>query len=486
LAAYENDRRIPIAMIGVNIGSIALISFIFLWTIYPFAIAQDRHDFMKKFVKTKETTENMSPTNEQHIPVVPREYARYKMEKILGKVKNYSYYDLEEPYIQKINNRLYWIAALNHKSFFKWLNTDGVPGYMKMSAEDHQSEAQFVAHSIKYVPSGYFSENLIRLARTKYPDLIFMQPSFEPDENGKPYYALSYGSYHKMRNIRSVEGVILIDPANGQMKKYPMKQVPSFVDQVVPHDIAYDYNYWFGKYKHGFWNSILGKTDVHVPPEEFVAVFDHRLHMYWATDHTRDEENAGSMVGYSMLNSRTGELNYYSKTNGMINGTTAMNVVEKTFREKQWHGASPILYYIYGQYTWIVPALDSNNVIRKIVLVNAKDEKVIGHGDSKQEAFDQYQYAISTNFNGDSATPTPNAKLAQTKGKVTAVYKNQQADETYVQFLIEGNNHIFTMSSKNNPYIIFLETGHEVDLRYIETKQTIVATKQVKNLTLKK
>jgi hypothetical protein len=263
------------------------------------------------------------------------------------------------------------------------------------------------------------------------------------------------------------------------------------VDQVVPADVAYERNEWFGLYKHGFWNSILMKQDVHVPTQwenedEVVAVFDQHLNMHWATDHTRAETDSGSMVGYSLVNSRTGELIYYTGTNGILNARVAMNVVEKTYREKQWKAVSPVLYNIYGQYTWVIAALDGNGVLRKIALVNAKDEKVVGAGDSKQEAFNSYQYAISAELEGDSATPTISADLMEKTGIVQAVYKATTTNGTIVQLLMEGSDKIYTIQSSQFPYAVFVEKGHKVQLKYLDTKETIVPVKEFKNETLQR
>lgn len=439
----------------------------------------------------KVSKEKLEPMNEKHLPVVPREYAEYKIEKVLGKVKNYFFYDLGELAIQKIDNQLYWVAPIEYKGFFKWWQGDTVPGYIRVSAEDQRATAEVVKARMKYVPSAWLGENLYRRVRAQYPDVVLMNASFEPDEKGKPYYAVSYGSYEKYRRVRDVEGVILFDPSNGEMKKYARNKVPAFVDQVIPADVAIERNQWFGKYKHGFLNSLFGKRDVHIPTEwdegedEVIAAFDRSMRMHWVTDHTRDEEDAGSMVGYTMMDSRTGKITYYTGVDGLLNGSSAANVVSKTFKEKQWEAPAPILYNVYGENTWVLPVLDGNDVFRKVMLVNARDEKVYAYGDTKREALNKYQYAISTNLENDEATPTNQSEQKKEKGKVIAVYKDRISEENVVvQFLIEGNDKIFTVNSSKFPYAVFLEKGHKVAFSYLETKEKVVAVKTFQNESL--
>lgn len=471
---------------GAIAGVGVLVLNAYLWFIYPMTIAADKY----KVAAAEVSEKKLEAMNEERLPIVPRKYARYKAEKILGKVDNYFYYDLGNSTIQKIDDQLYWVTPLEYKGFFRWLKGDEIPGYIRVSAEDHRDEAKFIEAPMKYTPSAWFGENLHRKVRLQYPDIVLQGTSFEPDEKGKPYYVVTYGSYHNYRSVHQVEGAILVDPQTGKMKSYALEEVPAFVDRVIPEWMAIQRNHWFGKYKHGFLNSIFGKRDVHLPTEwggedEVVAVFDRNLNMYWFTDHTRAEEESGAMVGYTMMDTRTGKMTYYTGANGLLNGNAAANVVEKTFREKQWRGANPVLYNIFGQYTWVVTALDSNGVFRQVMFVNATDEKVTGAGNAKGEALNNYQYAISTELESEDVIPTQAATPIKRTGKVIAVYKSPGPDgQVIVQFMIEDYPEIYSLQSSKFPYAVFLEKGHEVSFEYLDTKQKTVALKSFENKTL--
>ncbi|AZO93786.1 hypothetical protein [Halocella sp. SP3-1] len=90
------------------------------------------------------------------------------------------------------------------------------------------------------------------------------------------------------------------------MNDYSIAEAPQFVDQVYPDWIAKDYNYYFGRYKYGFWANLLeNKGDLHEPTEwgaedRVVGVFGQDNQMYWFTDHTTLNKSDTSMVGYSM------------------------------------------------------------------------------------------------------------------------------------------------------------------------------------------
>ncbi|MFD2617919.1 hypothetical protein [Terrilactibacillus laevilacticus] len=453
--------------------------------IYPLTLAHPKYNMANAQV----TNEKEEPVDIQHIPVVPKKYARYKSEKLLGSVSNYSYYELGDSSIQKIDKKLYWVTPIEFKGFFRWMKAGTVPGYIKMNAEDENAEPQFIKEKMDIVPSAYFNHHLDRVVRAKYPHLILYGDSFEPDDNGKSYYVVSYGHYTKFRQIRSVDGVIVVDPTNGKMKRYSMSNVPSFIDQVIPDSIAEERNEWFGKYKHGFFNSLIGKKDVHEPTkwkgqDEVTAVFNRKGQMQWFTDHTINNTNSGSMVGYTLMDARSGQLTYYTKANGIINGGAAINVVNKTFKREGYKAVGPTLYNIYGQYSWVVPVLDDNGVFRNLAVVNAENEKMMGYSDNKRDTFNNYKNKLSLNME-DNAVPSDMANTKTLEGKVIRVYKAFENNRTITQFMIKGQTQIFTVTSTKFPYSVFLEPGESVRIQYVDNQQDTATVMQFANLSQK-
>ncbi|WKB36812.1 hypothetical protein QS257_07915 [Terrilactibacillus sp. S3-3] len=73
--------------------------------------------------------------DEQHIPVVPEKYARYKSEKVLGELAHVSYYELGHTSLQKIDGHLYWVTPVEYTGFFKWMKSREVPGYIKVNGK---------------------------------------------------------------------------------------------------------------------------------------------------------------------------------------------------------------------------------------------------------------------------------------------------------------------------------------------------------------
>ncbi|MEB6548681.1 DUF1624 domain-containing protein [Heyndrickxia sporothermodurans] len=460
------------------LGIAFIIGGLYFTFIYPITITNDKYEFVKQ--KVTVAKKDVSAIDEKHIPVVPEKYARYRSEKLIGELKHSSYYDLGESTIQKIDNHLYWVTPIEYTGFFKWFKGDKVPGYIKMSAEDERAEAELVKVDMTYVPSAFFNKDVKRHVRSIHKDMILLDVSFEPDDNDHPYYVIPYGKYEKFRNIIDVKGIYLVDPVTGSTKDYPIDKLPDFIDHAIPTTVAEDWNEWYGKYVHGFWNSLFSQEDVMVPTEwedidEVNGVFNEDLQLHWFTDFTRPKSGSGSMVSYSILNARTGKFTFYTEGNGLLNGKSAMNVAEKTFRANKYEAGTPILYTIYGQFTWVVPLMDSNHVFRQMMLINAKDEKVYSTGDTKRSLFDDYKYAIATKLGKDETTPTDKALLKSQKGIVSHVYKAETDRGTAVKFMIKGNDKIFVVQSTDFPYSIFIEKGMSVEFNYIDTEETIAS-----------
>lgn len=472
---------------GYYIPGILAILFLFisayLQFIYPFTIANDKYEFVAK--KTTIASREEESMDEQHIAVVPESYARYRSEKKLGELAHSSYYDLGDSTLQKIDGELFWVTPIEYTGFFKWTKGKDIPGYIKMSAEDENKDAILVKANMKYVPSAYFQEDLKRLVRSKFKHTILLEASFEPDDQDKPYYVVPYGEYHKFRQMIDIKGIYVIDPQTGIIHNYTIDNIPEYIDHVIPTSVAEDWNEWYGKYVHGFWNTIFSKEDIISPTkwediDEVNGVFNKELQLHWFTDFTRSKSGSGAMVGYSMMNARTGNLIFYSDANGSLNGKAAINVAEKTFRAEKYEAGTPLLYTIYGQFTWVVPLMDSNNVLREMMLVNAKDEKIYSHSTAKAKLFNNYKYALATQLKDDKNIPTNIADKKKTAGKISYVYKAEEENSTIIKFMLNGQNRIFQVSSTDFPYSIFLEKGMNVSVNYIDTEELVVSVSNLK------
>ena len=433
---------------------------------------------MKEDIEIEAFDETKTPAS------VPPDFVENKMKKAFGQVPNTSYYELGRLQIQKLNEQYVYVAPVEFSGFFKWFNGDSTPGYFVMSATDATDNPQFIESEMTYVPSGFFNKDLERYIRLQYPKLILNgEPQLEVDEDGKPYYVQSYGKFISARNGFDVEGIILVDPASGETKKYALKDVPSFIDGAVAPEVVSLQNSYYGNYVHGYWNSLFGKKDVKLPTDEGTEanvspIFTENGEMYYFTDFTSPKEGVNSMLGYALTNARTGEATYY-KGNGKesyMDSQGALDIIEKEFIEKEWEGNMPIIYNFYGEVSWLASVLDTNGFLQRYFIVSAANPEIKVYASTPNEALKLYKTALSRGSSSVDTNSTDETKDVTIT--VARVYKEKNGDFTFVSILAStGESYI--VSSETVPTAIYIEVGDQLTITHYDTEELFLPVKQL-------
>ncbi|MBN8202284.1 hypothetical protein [Bacillus sp. NTK034] len=466
-------------MIKTGVFAVSLIAGIFFLTAFLFN-ADDKYESAKMNEKTEIET-----FDEKETPAsMPPQFARNKMKKAFGQVPNTSYYELGSLQIQKVNGEYVYIAPVEFSGFFKWWNGDKTPGYFTISATDSSANPKFVKSDMVYTPSSYFNKNIERHIRMQYPQAIFYgDVQLEVDDDGKPFYIRSYGEFISARNGFDVQGVVMVDPLNGQTKSYKLADVPAFIDGAVSPETVSLQNSYFGNYVHGFWNSKFGKSDVRLPSDEGTEanvspIFDENGDMYYFTDFTSPKEGVDSMLGYSLTNSRTGEATFFtgSLEESYMDSQGALQIIEKKFIEKKWSGEMPVLYNFYGEASWLTPVLDANGFLQNYFIVSAANPEISAYGTTPNEALRLYKTALQRG--GGTVDGSSKAEEKQISGTVLRVYKEKSGEFTVVSFLLD-NRHSYVVSSETVPMAIYLQEGDQVDVNYLDTGEAFLPVKEM-------
>ncbi|MEK3973287.1 hypothetical protein [Psychrobacillus sp. FSL K6-1267] len=415
---------------------------------------------------------------------VPPKFARNKMKKAFGQVPNTSYYELGNLQIQKVDGKYVYIAPVEFSGFFKWWNGDVTPGYFTMSATDSADNPKFVKADMTYTPSSYLHKNLERHMRMKHPNKIFYgDAQLEIDEDGKPYYIRSYGKFITARNGFDVEGIVVVDPSTGQTESFALADVPEFIDGAVSPETVSLQNSYYGKYVHGFINSLIGKKDVRLPSDEGTEanvspIFTENGEMYYFTDFTSPKEGVDSMLGYSLTDGRTGKATYYTGNleDSYMDSQGALQIIEKKFIEKKWSGEMPVLYNFYGEASWLTPVLDSNGFLQNYFIVSAANPEISVYGNTPNEALKLYKTAIQRG--GSTVDGSSNAEEKSVSGTVVRVFKERVGDFTQVSFLLDNKTN-YIVSSEMAPFVVYMEVGDKVQVKYLETGELFLPVKEV-------
>lgn len=415
---------------------------------------------------------------------VPPKFARNKMKKAFGQVPDTSYYELGNLQIQKVDGKYVYIAPVEFSGFFKWWNGDVTPGYFTMSATDSADNPKFVKSQMTYTPSSFLHKNLERHMRMKHPTKIFYgDAQLEIDEDGKPYYIRSYGKFITARNGFDVEGIVVVDPATGQTESFALADVPEFIDGAVSPETVSLQNSYYGKYVHGFINSLIGKKEVKLPSDEGTEanvspIFTENGEMYYFTDFTSPKEGVDSMLGYSLTDGRTGKATYYTGNleDSYMDSQGALQIIEKKFIEKKWSGEMPVLYNFYGEASWLTPVLDSNGFLQNYFIVSAANPEISVYGNTPNEALKLYKTAIQRG--GSTVDGSSSAEEKSVSGTVVRVFKERVGDFTQVSFLLD-NKANYIVSSEMAPFVVYMEVGDKVQVKYLETGELFLPVKEV-------
>ncbi|WP_010651477.1 hypothetical protein [Oceanobacillus massiliensis] len=462
----KTSRQFDIVSVGIVAVAVIAIPAFFIMGIFAL---NDTYDSI-----AKQEMEEAKPLDKDSTPiVVSPESARNKVQKAMSVVPNTQFYNLGKLQVQQVNDDIVFIAPVEFTDFWRYFRGKETEGYFMISATDINAQPEFISSKMKYTNSSYFNHNIQRTIYNAYPNYIQSgEAQIEVDEDGKPWYVQTLYKPIGLTNKPNMSklNVAVVDPLTSKVTLYDTKDAPEFIDGSISSEIASDENEYFGKYIHGWLNSIFGKKDVKIPNESgtesnVTPIFDENGEMHYFTDMSSPKENIDSALGYTLVNARTGELVYYngSKNNGIMDSKGAREIVNKEFPEKNWTGSMPLLYNIDGNPTWVVNVLDPNGLFKHYAYIKAADSDFVVFGDTARQTLDSYRLALAQNPSNVESTGE-GADLETRTGSIERVVVTNQNEGQLIQFLLADDQTIYTLTSAKAPVAVFLQQGDQVQL----------------------
>lgn len=331
-----------------------------------------------------------------HIRLVGYETALWRADKAIGdlgyKVGVY------EPDIQMIDDELTWLVPLDFNGDIKALTyaIEGTEGYVMVSAEDPKAGANLITGvPMRYTPNAIFDHYLQRHIYLENPGYGICKPVFQLDDQGNPKWVVPMTKPAYMGFIGEVPvGVVVVNPVTGGQQRYSMGEEPAWVQRTWDEEVVERYMGWWGSYRDGWINSWWGQRDVKVPtgsvtiktnekdetqyvtsdsePDVYlVAGTDGNL--YWFSALTNPKKKT-SMVGYMLVDVKSGEFTYY-RCSGYYNDIGAAANVQQhpeVAKARGLQATQPIMYVIEGKEVWIIPVISQTGENMGIGLVNAR------------------------------------------------------------------------------------------------------------------
>ena len=442
-------------------------------------------------VKESEFTKDVSPVNVNEIRIVDEEMAMKLGDKKLGEVPAIgSVSKLGKFHIQKVGEKLYWVAPLVHRDFIKWVtNMSGTNGYVMVSANDPQDvklvqKANGEDVKIVYQSDAYILQDLHRHVYINGGMSKGMADyTLEIDDNGKPYWVVSLYEHKVGFGGANVNGTAIVDAKTGETKFYSIKDTPEWVDRIQPESFVVDQINSWGVYVNGFINSVISEEGVLKATEGTSLVYGEDNKSYWYTGIT----SAGgdeSTIGFMLVDSRTKEAKLYKQPGATE--MAAMKSAEGSVQEKNYEATFPVMYNILGQPTYVSSLKDKAGLVKRVVFVSVEDYNIVGVGRDKAEAMKNYKDALES---GGSSLEIDESdefdkELEGTVKRIAADTKN--GNTVYYLTLDTDEGNIFYATSKISKELPLTKEGDKIKITFSKDEKDVIEIDEFDNYNIGK
>lgn len=457
----------------VTIG-LAVISGVLIIGVFSVSWINSHRNISKEYstIQVKEISQSEELKSTKETPIaISTVSAKNKVAKMMSVVPNSNAYELSTITAQVLNGEYVYIVAIDFKGFWEWKRLGEIPGYFVMSATDINAQPKFVEKTMKYTESAYLDKDAKRnMYLNSKGSFLRGNVNLEIDDEGNPFYIqtlMDYKGFSKLANFSKFK-VSVINAVTGEVKVYDIKDAPEFINAPITSGIASTLNEYFGKFKHGYWNTHFGKKDIKVPTSNGVyyggavtPVLDKNNNLFYFTDFTSANSGQDSALGYSLVNARTGEIEFYEDKQGMMDSDGAISVSGNLYPEKKWDARMPILYNVDGVPTWIISLLDGNGIFKKYVYISALDSDIVVDGDSAQSTLESYRIRLTSK--GSNNKDTDKAEAKEISGVVERVqFIPSSGSSLLAVFILKDVDTVFSVSSNNAIYSSFIKEGDQV------------------------
>lgn len=428
-------------------------------------------------IADREFSEDISQISLSEVPVVDKDTAIRLGNRKLGELVDLvSQFEVDEnsySYTQiNYNDVPTRVAPLIYGDVIKWFNnqSSGIPGYMAVDMTTQEVTLHRLDEGIRYSPSEFFFRNLDRHLRLNYPTYMFDSYSFEIDDDGNPYWICPVYTYKiALFGGKDIKGVVIVDAQNGSSQYYDISQVPQWVDQAYSSSIVVDQiNYW-GMYKRGFINTVIGQKEVVQTSGgyNYLALEDD----VWLYTGLTSVGNDQSNIGFVLVNLRTKEARYY-----VVSGATeesAQASAEGQVQHLGYTATFPVLLNIANQPTYFLSLKDNAGLVKKFAYVNVEKYQMVGIGDNLSEAYSNYLKLTAEDDDIDTSA------LQSVTRTITAINTAVKSGNTYYYIELTGMDQVFMASIELNDLLAVLKVGDRVTISYIDTGDTFVTINAV-------
>ena len=392
------------------------------------------------------------------IPLLDKDSSQKLGDRTMGQMSDYvSQYYVSDLYTQiNYNDEIIRVTPLEYNGLIKWFinHKNGINAYITVNSVNGESKLVKMDKGMKYMPSAKFNDKLMRHVRFKYLFDIFGTPRFEIDNEGKPYWIIPTLKYTGISNKTQVTGAVIVDPITGDMNKYNMNEVPTWVDNVYYADLIIEQVNNWGEYQRGYWNSVFGQKGVVNTTEgyNYLALNDD-IYLYTGiTSVSSDESN----LGFILTNMRTGETKYYDVPGA--EEYSAMESAKGQVQQMNYTSTFPLLINLNGRPTYLVSLKDNAGLVKMYAFIDVQD----------------YQKVVVTDASeGIEKAASNYLKQYGKDGKGTIGEEKEITIKSITPVVKDGNTYYYITDEKGLKYKVSINTSDELPFISVNTKVKI-------------
>jgi hypothetical protein len=397
--------------------------------------------------------------------------------------RNYStYLQLGPATLQYVDGRMWYVFPLEFDGAGNKARLHAIePGYIMVSAEDPN------AIPVEHYDGGYSMVVSLGGGQGSEPDrwayshgysgYLLDDPTLEINDQGLPYYTVTLLSPRLGWTFFAPAGVLVIDAHTGQITRYALGDVPSWVDRVYSQQMALTIANWYGEYSQagfqGVGSSNANRFRVSGAP---VMVYTGAANPVWRMLLTSyNSDNSVSKI--VEMNAATGAMRIYTPQRPMgIEGpaTQAFDNASGTgatlVKADHYQAVDLTLHVIYGHLTWMATyePEGSNTSFVGIGFVDAYQATAnnVVYGNSKSAALQSYLAQLATEGTANGAAPEQGGQYQTITGKIAAIGWDINAGQKYWYISLAGQAgrvYVGTVASVG-PALVLAQPGDPVTI----------------------
>lgn len=426
------------------------------------------------------------------VPVLDNDSAKALANRTLGDlaaIGKVSQFEISTAFTQiNYKNNPVKLTTLAYGDIFKWLkNTkDGLPGYVVVNMVTQKAELVTLPEGeyIRYATTEHFGKYLMRHVRFRYPTHIFDTPRFEIDESGRPYWLCTVlDKTIGLFGGTDVKGVVIVDAITGEMQEFSVDEVRTskelqWIDGIYSETLLVEQFNYYGQYKNGFINSVLGQEGVKVATEgtNFIAK-DDDVYAYTGVTSAGNDQ---AIIGFVLMNMRTKEANFYEVSGAKEK--SAQSSAQGEVQDYKYQATFPILLNISGEPTYFMSLKDSDNLVKRYAMVNVENYQVVSTGATIAECTKDYVDTLKMNnikidvdideienaTNNTDEADKPETPVLTQVGIIDDI-RTAVIDGNSVYYIsLENDESYFTVKASDEQSVVILNVGDTVRISYEE------------------